>query len=383
MQMVAHASESGRASSANASHGLAFFPPRFKNGYIPLLYDHLSRLGFSVEDDGIFKLSWLRQARRRIDVIHFNWPQAYYVSSRRPERFAPYFSSWTLTRFTGRLIAARLLGYRIVWTVHQVHPHESISRRLDRAAGFVLARLSHALVAHDAATRTAVRAELGRRAERKVRVIPHGSYVGFYPPGRSRDAVRGELGIGSATFVFLAFGTLRRYKDLDVLFDAFTRASLEDAALVVAGWAMDPGVASVVRDAAAANERIKIYKDLDYVPRERVHELFSACDVAVVSRGDGGTSGALMLALSMGRPAIGADQPAYAELIARHGCGWTFSPHGASSLARVLEVAASDRSVAREKGVAALAVAQSRRWPDLAREMGEVLAGQSRPWAKC
>jgi beta-1,4-mannosyltransferase len=359
--------------------GLAFFPQWFGNAYIRLLYDHLSHLGFSLATNGNFTLGWLVRSRHEVDILHFNWPQRYYVSRRRPHSLVRVLSWVTLGRFAGRLIAARVLGYRVVWTIHQVYPHELVARRLHRSAGQILAQLSNALIAHDEATAQAAVSELGRAVARKIRVIPHASYLEVYPPGRARHVVRAELGIPSSTVTFLSFGSLRRYKDLDVLLEGFSLASLEEAALVIAGRADDAEVAERVWNAARLDTRIRIFGGLEYVPDERVQELFEACDVAVVPRGDGGTSGALMLALSMGKPAIAADQPAYAELIARQGCGWTFSPHDASSLAGALEVAASDRSVAREKGAAALAVAQGLRWPDLAREMGEVLAGQSWP----
>ena len=56
--------------------------------------------------------------------------------------------------------------------------------------------------------------------------------------------------------------------------------------------------------AAAADERIKPL--LEFIPDERVSELFAASDAAVCPRQDGGTSGALILALSMGVPHRGS-----------------------------------------------------------------------------
>src|SRR5207302_523111 len=84
-----------------------------------------------------------------------------------------------------RLAAARVLGYRIVWTIHQVYPHERVGRRLERAGVRVLARASSALIAHDLTTQERARAELGGRAA-DVRIVPHGTYSGVYRAGRSR-----------------------------------------------------------------------------------------------------------------------------------------------------------------------------------------------------
>jgi beta-1,4-mannosyltransferase len=121
--------------------------------------------------------------------------------------------------YGSRLLAARPLGYRIVWTIHQVYPHERGDRRLDRRGARLLARLSHHLIAHDAATAEAARAELGL-SSRSIDLVPHASYVGVYPSGRSRGSVREQLGLDDER-VFLSFGTLRAYKQLDLLLEAF------------------------------------------------------------------------------------------------------------------------------------------------------------------
>ena len=60
---------------------------------------------------------------------------------------------------------------------------------------------------------------------------------------------------------------------------------------------------------------------LEFVPEERVAELFHACDAAVLPTGEAGTSGSLILALSMGLPVVAADVPTTRELVRRRGGG--------------------------------------------------------------
>ena len=88
----------------------------------------------------------------------------------------------------------------------------------------MIARLVHAMIAHDETTAGLARRALPAAAK-KLTVIPHGSYVGVYPPGRPRAEVRRSLGLDDQTRVFLSFGHLRGYKDLDVLFDAFAQVA--------------------------------------------------------------------------------------------------------------------------------------------------------------
>ncbi len=311
-------------------------PPIASNPYQRLLYEQLARHDLPLEPVERLRATWLWTARHRVGRLHFHWPQAYYHDDRLGGA-----ASWVrLGLFAGRLGAARALGYRVAWTVHQVYPHESRSRRLDRAAGRLLAAASDVLIAHDRTTAQAVRRELGAR---QVHVLPHPPYAGAYPPGRPRGAVRAALGLGERTFVFLCFGHVRAYKGLDRLVAAFRAADLADAALVVAGAPIDAAAAAAVERAAAADRRI--IPLLAHVADDRVAELHAAADAAVVARADGGTSGALALALTLGLPAVAAD--AYADRVGA--AGWTFPGGEAGGLRSALERAASDagRSQAR------------------------------------
>src|SRR5439155_15164215 len=119
---------------------------------------------------------WLWRARRDIDILHFHWRADRYYALRRPladgvppppaPRFQGIRSWLKLVAFAGRIAAARLLGYRLVWTIHEVYPPESftrppgaVSRRIDRLGGRLLSRKCDLLLAHDVSTRERARAE--------------------------------------------------------------------------------------------------------------------------------------------------------------------------------------------------------------------------------
>jgi glycosyltransferase involved in cell wall biosynthesis len=326
---------------AGRRRGIVSLPPPIAgNPYQRLLYEELARHGIVLEPVERFRATWLWTARGRAGRLHFHWPQVYY----HDDRLGGAASWLRLGLFAGRLGAARALGYRIAWTVHQVYPHESPSRRLDRAAGRLLARASDVLIAHDPATAEAVSRELGSRG---VHVLAHPPYTDAYPPGRPRGEVRAALGLRDETFVFLCFGHLRAYKELDRLVAAFAAADVGDAALVVAGEPVDSAAASVVERAAAADARIVPL--LARVPDGGVAELHSASDAAVIARADGGTSGALALALTLGLPAVAAD--AYADRVGA--AGWVFPADAADGLRSALERAASDPRLPEIRAAAA------------------------------
>jgi len=332
------------------------------NPYTRLLYGALARHGFELVPDAELAPTWLWRYRRTVGFLHFHWtPNDLYEWRWGPAPLRVAGSSLGLGWFAVRLRLARLLGYRIVWTVHEVYPHVSASRRLDRIAGRLLARRSHVLMAHDRATARRVETELGVAAT-TITVVPVGSYAGVYPPGRARDAVREELAVPPDAFVFLAFGSMKPYKRLDLLLEAFRWLDLPEARLLVVGNVreQDAPIGEAVRVAAEHDPRITPV--LGLVPDERVAELFDASDAVVLSRADGWTSSVLVLALGEGRPVVAARTSLYEELTNEGAAGWLFEPGDAGSLRETLAAAAADPELAREKGIAAARIAARLSW---------------------
>lgn len=350
---------------------VASFPPVIQgNPYQRLLYRHLEDVGVVLHSGHTdFTVRWLWRMRRSVQTVHFHWPHGYYRCRRAPQRTRQALSWLKLAMFAMRLATARALGYRVVWTVHQVLPHELSSMRLDRAGSRVLATFSNALIAHDEATAATVRRELAKDSA-KTQVIPHGSYVGVYPEGRTREAVRTELGIADSAFVFLSFGHIRVYKDLDVVLESFSECAPPHAVLIVAGAAMDAAAGAAVLASAGRDGRIK--PRLGFIPDERVAELFAASDAAVIGRGDGGTSGSLILAMSLGLPTVAADTPAYRELLGEDAAGWLYQAGDRESLGVALAAAARDPAV-RVKRAEAFSRVTELDWNLIARRTAHVL----------
>ncbi len=345
---------------------LARFPPgQSGNPYYQLLYGGLHAYGVELVAEPNLSFAWLWRARKDIDILHFHWrPDRYYAWRQPledpdlpPPRWQNLRSWIRLGGFACRMAATRVLGLHVVWTIHEVFPPETatrppgaISRRIDRLGGRLLAGRSKLLLSHDAATAERARIEFGRAAS-GIEVVPHASYLDVYPPGRSRAAVRQSLGIGPDAFTFLCFGALRADKSIRTVLDAFGSIDDPNVVLVVAGSVEDVGARQQVVSAAAADARIRPL--LEFVPDEHVRELFDASDAAVFGRSEAWTSGSLILALSLGVPAVVAALPPYEELIVGGEAGWLFRPGVVESLGAALQAAAGDPALARAKRAAA------------------------------
>jgi beta-1,4-mannosyltransferase len=335
-----------------------------------LLYAALAVEGFEQVEQPRLSLRWLWGARSRARFLHFHWPESQYRFGRGPARLRPLLSRLKLGVFASRLATARLLGYRLIWTVHQIYPHESHDSGLDRHGARLLASACDLLVAHDRWTADEIASQLAG-SSKAVAVVPHGSYVGVYPEGRPRADVRRKLGLPQESFVFLSFGELRAYKETELLLAAFSSVSDPHVRLVVAGNVKDVRTGARVRSAAETDARIVTVPG--FVPEAGVAELFHAFDAAVLPRGEPGTSGSLVLALSLGLPVVAADVATVREVAPDGKAGWLFRPHDPASLRAALESAAAAPAEARVRGHHAREIATGLRWTDTARELAALL----------
>lgn len=340
------------------------------NPYLDLLYEALAERGIRTGPEGRLDVRWLLAQRTEVRYLHANWPQGLYRFERGPSLVRPYLSWLKVAILEARLRLARALSYRVIWTVHQVYPHGRTTR-LDRVGARLLARNADVLLAHDPETASRARRELAPYAE-SVAIVPHGSYIDVYPAGRTRLQVRKALGIAENSVVYLCFGELRSNSELDTLIEAFSRLPINASALVIAGNARDRHMGDAAAAAAATDDRV--VRINGFVPFEQVRELYESADVAVVPRGDGGTSGSLILALSLATPVIAADTPAYRRLLEDGAAGWLFRAGDASDLCSALEAAASDETSRQERANAARRIALGLDWRDAASQLASLLA---------
>jgi beta-1,4-mannosyltransferase len=217
-----------------------------------------------------------------------------------------------LLRLAAGLAACRLLGVRIVWTVHNLGPHEADASWAAVRAYALLARVADVFVAHSHAAAARTQSRFPRSRGRVV-VAPHGHYLGAHPPaGRAREDVRARYGVPADAFLLLAFGQVRRYKRLAELGGVVAGAGDGAVHLLVAGASFDPALAEDLETVPGVGDRVHL--DLRRVPTEEVSELHAAADAAVCNHAELFSSGALLLALSQGLAVITAESDAAREV---------------------------------------------------------------------
>jgi len=334
------------------------------NPYAGLLARALEQRGVYLDaGEYDFERAWLEQHREEFAVLHLNWLHAFYRTEdleTTVERYA---------RFAENLSFARRLGYRIVWTLHNLYPHERPFPHVDHLARLLVCRLAHAAIAHCEHAAGRLRRLFYREGE--VHVIPHGHFIDVYPNEISRQEAREKLGIPAGTFVYLFFGNARNYKGIEHLIDAFCRTGGEARLVLMMRQSFGSAYTEELKRLAAPDGRILVFTS-EYFPKDDFQIYLNGADVTVLPFSEVLTSGSAITSLSFGRPVILPRLGCLPELI-DESMGVLYDPREAQGLEKALvEIREKDLEAA---GRAAYERAKSLEWDGIAARVAEVYRG--------
>lgn len=248
-------------------------------------------------------------------------------------------------------------GIRQVYTAHEVEPWRA-GRIVGRTMQF-LYRSVDAVVVHHEADVAEVRQTAGRRSL-PVAVIAHGSFELFARPEQTASDARDVLGLPLEAPIALFFGSLRDGKGLDDLIEAWPAviARVPDALLLICGkpsrQVTRDWVVSAIQHAEIAGS---VRARLEQVDTATANACYRASDVVVLPYREITTSGVLRYAWSSARPVIATSVGEHRNLV-DPGVGVLVPPHDPAALALAIAAMLSDRTAAREMGLAALAKAR-------------------------
>ncbi|MHB1198218.1 MAG: glycosyltransferase family 4 protein [Polaromonas sp.] len=246
--------------------------------------------------EGMFTGRWLWGNLRRGDWVHLHWPSFAYNTQRGEAKLL-----WTFARWVALMTLVRMRGGKIVWTAHNLLPHDRAAIPwLDVLARRLVIAFSARIMVHGQLAAECVTARFPAAAG-KLCLIPHGNWIDYYPLSMSRETARFKLGLPPDRFVFLFIGLCKPYKNLDGLVRAF-RAAPADTFLLIAGKFPDKTYYEQVKELSGGDQRIRI--EAGFVPDEMMQCYLLACDVVVVPYREILTSGTAMLAMSFGRPVV-------------------------------------------------------------------------------
>jgi glycosyltransferase involved in cell wall biosynthesis len=312
------------------------------NPYGGLLARALAPHGIALESGWTIDPDWVRaQHARGVQLLHLNWLHRFYADpdpNVRRERFRTLVTS---------LVLARRLGMRLVWTMHNLFPHEVQDTRLDRRARRLVCTLAHAVIVHCQRAAELLAQHFGRRHD--VHVIPHGHFMDVYPNTVGRAAAREALGVPPDGFVYVFLGYVRAYKGVERLLELFETLPDARLRLVIAGR-VHSSYRGPLPDAAGAMRDPRILFRPGQVPIDELQVYFNAADAAVLPFVDALTSGSAITALGFGCPIVVPNVGCLTELVGDGRCGVLYDGLQPDALRRAMEeVQARSGSTARER----------------------------------
>ena len=186
----------------------------------------------------------------------------------------------------------------------------------------------------------------------RVRVIPHGAFEHLT---RQRDErpLPADLAAVEGP-VILYFGTLRPYKGVEVLLDAFRE--LEGAELWVVGNPLGMAVEPLRELAAAARGRVRFVTR--YVTEPEAPAYLRRADLLVLPHRRVDQSGVLFMGLAFGKAMVLSDVGGFGEVARDHGAGRLVpvgDPHSLGAALRELLADPDARAALAERAAAAAA----------------------------
>jgi glycosyltransferase involved in cell wall biosynthesis len=295
---------------------------------------------------------------------------------RRQRPDAVIFHWWTgAVAHTYLVLAfvARRLGARVIFELHEIQ--DTGEAKLPLASQYVgllwrlLNPLVDAFVVHSEFDRPVV-GERFRTGDRPVEVIPTGSYDHFGDLGALTPAREAPEGVCNLLF----FGTIRPYKGLEHLVEAFNSLSADEASrywLTIVGETWE-GWTLPAELVAASPHRDRITFVNDYVTDAEVARYFAGADVVVLPYLRSSSSGPLHVAMSAGLPVVVTGVGGLKEHAEEYGGAVFVSPGDPEAI-----VAA----IARAERLRSERFADPHSWERVAERFNEVVDRLDRPVA--
>ncbi len=262
----------------------------------------------------------------------------------------------------------RLLGRRIVYTVHNALPHgdrSSWSKWKYRQ----LYRLADALVVLSNGVGRDVQEWVLPSAGAKLHMIVHG-LLPPKTPSPTREAARRKLGLDESAKVVLFFGGISAYKGIGDLIEAFALAAHDRPAmrLYIAGMPSEPFEPYERRMAElGVADRVRSYPT--FVSEAFKVTLYAAADIAVLPHRDPSQSAMGLEALALGKPLIATRAGGLVDLVDEGRTGYLVPVQGPPAMAAALRAFfARPRDAQREMAEASRRLGRERfGWDGIAR----------------
>lgn len=292
------------------------FIPDYRQGnpYQKALAESLSKERVEVSFGATSSLfSVLRSVKSdwRPDILHIHWIHPFLLANSKGKAIVKSIC------FIAELVILRILGIKFVWTVHNIVNHEKRFSSLELFFTKLASRFFNRIIVHSKFAKNEVKKVYQIIDSSKIQVIHHGNYIKNYNNAIGRIEARNKLKIDEKEVVLMYFGLIRPYKGVFELVDAFKELNVPQKKLLIVGKPCSNEISKNILKRCNKNEKIKtIFK---FIPDNEIQIYMNATDVVVLPYRDILTSGAVILAISFGKPVIAPAIGCIPEALDREG----------------------------------------------------------------
>ncbi len=239
----------------------------------------------------IFEFSFGKALRFNYDIIHIHWPE-WYLNSNYFLKAASY--SFLLIVI---LLVAKCFGIKVVWTIHNLKPHEIKYRFLNKIFWRVYPKLVDGIISlSDANEKIAVKFHSIKDNVSRA-TIYHGLYTEIYNNNIKSNEAKELLNINKKDRVCLFLGQVKKYKNVDELVKVFTSGGgLNKYTLIIAGKFESEEYYKETLELIGDNENILLYNK--FISDDDLQVFFNAADLSVLPFKDIFNSGSALLSLT-------------------------------------------------------------------------------------
>ncbi len=200
-----------------------------------------------------------------------------------------------------KLIQYRLKGIKIVWIFHNRLPHEDKVSFMSSVKMRCMIGISNRIILLSKNSRKLLQ-DYSKRACKKAVHIPVVHHCNDYKAVEKDN--RKELEISNQDFVYMFLGTIRPYKNIEMIVDIFNELKLKGAKLLIVGRPFDGKYAKEIK--ALCQNNTDIILDCRFVEDNEIYAYFNTCDIAIMPYHKESciNSGVMMTAFSCGRTVI-------------------------------------------------------------------------------
>ena len=254
---------------------LAYYPVAQMNPFQSTLYGASKDAGYMIlpafalhdvdtirwKGRSIIHLHWLTQILRGVDDFHEGTKKIY--------AFIEMLDRW------------QQHGYKIVWTMHNVLPHNAANVKLE---SYLREKLVQKVDAIHIMNRNSIDIASKYYAvpEEKKFFVPHPSFAEWYPNVINKENSRAELHLRQDNFYFLHIGSISPYKKIEDLIEAFIilSRSRPNALLLIAGFPSDKRYTSKIIDISMRSNAIAVHPIR--LAETQFQLYMNACDIVVL-----------------------------------------------------------------------------------------------------